>query len=254
MLLGYDPWLLAVVVVAGVAAGFLNTMAGGGSLLTLPALMVLGLPAEVANGSNRLSVVTQSLSGVVLFHREGKLHTGAIGAVLAPTVAGSLLGAVAATRVPGELLKPVLLVTLIAMATLIALRPAAVMREEGEQLSLRERPSGALGLFAAGLYGGFVQAGVGFVLLTVLAGALRYDLVRANALKLVCTLVFGLVALAVFVVADQVEWAAAAVLAASTVVGSQLGVRFAVKVDPKVIRWIVFVCVVATSIAAFARE
>ncbi|HZO16861.1 MAG TPA: sulfite exporter TauE/SafE family protein, partial [Polyangiaceae bacterium] len=100
-----EPWILAVLVLAGLIAGFVNTMAGGGSLLTLPALMLLGLPADIANGTNRLSVLSQSLSGVLLFHKEEKLDRRAIVPVLAPTVSGSLVGAVVASRVPRHILE-----------------------------------------------------------------------------------------------------------------------------------------------------
>jgi uncharacterized membrane protein YfcA len=133
-------------------------------------------------------------------------------------------------------------------------RPAAIVAEENaEPLGIHERPTALLGLFAAGVYGGFVQAGVGFVLLAVLGGILRYDILRANALKLTCTLVFGVAALAIFVVRDQVVWLPATVLAVTTVAGSLLGVRFTLRVDPKVLRAILFATVVATSIAVLLR-
>lgn len=246
-----EPWLIGVLVLAGVAAGFINTMAGGGSLLTLPALMLLGLPANVANGTNRLSVVTQSLSGVFLFHRRGKLETGAIAPVLAPTIVGSLAGAGVAAVAPAWILEPVMLVILVVIALTMALTsPHAVAGDEAPKpFSL----GSWLGMFGAGLYGGFIQAGVGFVLLAVLASGLRYDLVRANALKLVCTSVFGVVALGIFVIAGQVRWLPAAALAVSTVAGSQLGVRFALKVNPKVIRWVIVACVVASCVAVWLR-
>lgn len=247
--------LYAALVGAGVAAGFINTMAGGGSLLTLPALMLLGMPANVANGTNRLAVVAQSLSGVLAFHREDKLHTEAVLPVAAPTILGAIVGAGVAAWSPPEILEPVLLGTMIVMALLMLVRPKMVLADEGEEPGRPWKdPKALAGLFAAGLYGGFVQAGVGFVLLAVLGGVLRYDAVRANALKLVCTLLFGTVALGIFVYADQVVWIPAAVLAAGTVIGSQLGVRFAVKVDPKVLRAIIFVCVLATCIAVLVRE
>ncbi|MFK7984479.1 MAG: sulfite exporter TauE/SafE family protein [Sandaracinaceae bacterium] len=243
----------ALVVVAGVAAGFINTMAGGGSLLTLPALMLLGLPADVANGTNRLAVVTQSASGVFGFHRAGKLETGAVLPVVMPTVLGAAAGAGAAATAPVWLLEPVLLGTMVLMAVVMVVRPRLVMADEDEARP-PGRLAGALGLFFAGLYGGFVQAGVGFVLLAVLGGVLRFDAVRANALKLVCTLTFGVVALGIFLAAGDVEWLPAAVLAVSTVVGSQIGVRFAVKVNPKVLRWILLVAVTASCIAAFLKS
>ncbi len=247
-----DPLGLGLVAVAGIAAGFVNTMAGGGSLLTLPALMLLGLPADVANGTNRLSVVTQSVSGVWLFRRSGKIELKRAGGVLLPTLVGSAVGALVASRVPAAVLEPVLLGTLVTVALLTAFAPNAVA-PEGEQ----PRPvgwRGGLGLFGAGLYGGFIQAGVGFVLLGVLGGLLRYDLVRANALKLVCTAIFGVVALGIFVAAGQVSWVPAVVLAVATVVGSQLGVRFALEVEAKVLRRVVLVAVIASCVAALFRR
>jgi len=237
---------------AGVAAGFINTMAGGGSLLTLPALMLLGMPATDANGTNRLSVVTQSLSGVLAFHREGRLDTKAILPVAGPTIVGAVVGSWVAAISPEEVLKPVLLGTLVLVALLMLVKPKLVSPDGDEP----QRPMSAgamLGLFGAGLYGGFIQAGVGFVLLAVLGGLLRYDAVRGNALKLVCTLLFSLAALAIFVWHDQVRWIPAAVLAVATVIGSQLGVRFAVKANATVLRAVIFVCVAASCVAALLK-
>lgn len=246
--------LYGLLALAGIAAGFINVLAGGGSLLTLPALMLLGMPAGIANGTNRLAVVTQSISGVIAYRRSGKLDTGAIAPVVIPTVLGAACGATAAAWAPEAILEPVLLGTMVVMALVMLVRPKLVAPDETEgPVSWRERPWALVGLFGAGLYGGFVQAGVGFVLLAVLGGTLRFDMVRANALKLVCTSLFGVVALGIFVFADQVEWISATVLALATVAGSQLGVRFAVKASPKILRGIVFVAVLASVIAILLR-
>jgi uncharacterized membrane protein YfcA len=247
--------LYATLVAAGIAAGFINTMAGGGSLLTLPALMLLGLPANVANGTNRVAVVAQSVWGGLAFHKAGKLHTGAVLPIVAPAVLGAIGGATVAAIAPPEVLEPVLLGTMIAMALVMLLKPKLVTAsgEEEPRSAWGHWPSW-LGLFGAGLYGGFVQAGVGFVLLAVLGGLMRYDAVRANALKLVCTLLFGVPALAIFVLADQVEWIPGALLALGTVIGSQLGVRFAIKASPRVLHWIIVVTVIATCVAALLKD
>jgi uncharacterized membrane protein YfcA len=245
--------LYAILFGAGVVSGFVNTIAGGGSLLTLPALMLLGLPANVANGTNRLSVITQSLSGTLMFYRAGKLHTPALGSIALPTFVGAIAGAGVAAIAPADILKPVLLGTMIAMAVLMTLKPVFAV-EEGVEPRSAWQPASLAGLFAAGLYGGFVQAGVGFVLLAVLGGVMRYDTVRANALKLACTLIFGVGALAVFAAAAQIVWIPAAVLAVGTVVGSQLGVKFALKANAKVVRGIILVTVIASCIAAALKE
>ncbi|MGA0242990.1 MAG: TSUP family transporter, partial [Pseudohongiellaceae bacterium] len=96
------------------------------------------------------------------------------------------------------------------------------------------------GLFAAGLYGGFVQAGVGFILLTALAGGLRYDLVRANALKMVCTLAFTLVSVAIFLIFDLIEWMPGLILAGGNMAGAYLMVKIAVRSSQSTLKWALF--------------
>lgn len=250
-----DTWLpLVGVALAGAAAGFLNMFAGGGSMLTLPALMLLGLPADVANGTNRLGMLVFTASGAHAYHQKGALSLGAILPVAAPTVLGALIGARAATAVPQELLGPILLGTMIAMAVLLLLRPAAFTApRDGETLRLRERPSAILALFGAGLYAGFVQAGVGFLMLAILGGLLHYDMVRANALKLGVALFFVAASLGVFVWHGDVRWLPGLVLAAGSVVGARVGVRFATKVQAERFRWIVFAAVVLGCIGAWFK-
>ena len=248
-----DPLALGILLVAGIAAGFVNTMAGGGSMLTLPALMLLGLPADAANGTNRVAVVAQTLAGLAGYQRAGKLDLVALPKLAVPTVLGAALGAYASAElIPKSLLEPVLLGTMLVMAIVMLLRPKT-LAPEGEVRALRSTPVAVVGLFLAGVYGGFVQAGVGLVLLAVLAGTLRYDLVRANALKLALVLVFGAVSLGIFVWAGQVRWIEGGTLAAATMVGAWLGVRFAIRVDPRILRFIVVAAVVTSSVAALAR-
>ena len=115
----------------------------------------------------------------------------------------------------------------------------------------RERPLGALMLFGAGLYGGFVQAGVGFILIAALAAGMRYDLVRTNALKVVCTAAFSVAALAVFVSTGRVEWVSGIILAVGMTIGAFASVRFALKIDQRVIKWTLLVMVCVTSASVF---
>ncbi|ACY16311.1 sulfite exporter TauE/SafE family protein [Haliangium ochraceum] len=250
-----DPLLLyPVLIAAGVAAGMINTVAGGGSMLTLPVLMLLGLPANVANGTNRLSIVTQSVAGVLSFRRSGKLDQPAMLRVITPTVAGAVIGALTAASIPEAVLEYVLLGTMMTMAVLITLVPGLMSAPpEAAPPSRARRLAGTGALFAAGLYGGFIQAGVGFLLLGALSGVLRYDLVRANALKLACAGVFAVAALGIFAFAGQVAWLPAVVLAAATTLGSLLGVRFALNVPQRILRYIVLACVLTTCAAALWR-
>ena len=222
-------------------------------MIVLPALMALGLPADVANGTYRLSIVTQSIAGTAALNRAGKLETTSIVPILIPTILGAVAGALLATWIPRELLKPIMLATMIFMAALIAFRKQTLIPPEGSPLTPGEAPRSLVQLFFAGVYAGFIQAGAGFLLLSVLVGTLRHDLVPANALKLVATLTFGIVALGIFVWAGLVSWTPAIVLAVASIVGARLGVKLMLKVPTEGLRWFVFACVVATCIVAWLR-
>lgn len=238
--------------VLGVVAGFMNTVAGGGSALTVPALMLVGLPVELANGTNRVAVVAQSVAGAHGLASHEQMDAGQVRAVVVPTSVGGLLGAVAAARMPPMVLEPLLLGLLVGMAALLAFRPDALVPPAGTEPRSVDVRSGAA-LFAVGLYGGFAQAGSGFLLLAVLGGLLRHELVRANALKLVCVAVFAFGALVIFAAAGQVDWASGAILAVSTVIGARLGVRFAVRADTRWLRGLLLLAVVLAVGLAWLR-
>jgi uncharacterized membrane protein YfcA len=233
---------IALLAVAGFLAGGINTVAGGGSNLTLPALMMLGIPADLANGTNRISVVLQCIVGLRGYDKHESLDRGALIPILIPTILGGVVGAVAATLIPNLYLKPVLLGTILTMTLIILIEPQVIAPPPGTPtLSPRENRRAWWGLFATGIYGGFVQAGVGFILLGALAGGLRYDLLRANALKTACALAFTAVALAVFVVVGEVLWIPGLVLAMGSMAGAHLAVKVAVKASQNSIKWFLFV-------------
>lgn len=245
---------VTLLVVTGFAAGVINTLAGGGSNLTIPALMLMGLPADVANATNRLGVLLQSVAGVRGFHRHGKLDSTDTWPVLVPNLLGGLIGSLCAAALPVVLLKPLLLGTMLGMSLLILLRPAVVAPPAGTRpIAVRERPGAWVALFCAGIYGGFVQAGVGFVLIAALAGTLRYDLVRTNALKMLCTAAFTLIALVVFVIDDLVLWLPGLMLGASTMAGAALGVRLAIRVRQETLKWFLFLMTLCASAAALLK-
>lgn len=245
------PFFIALLVVTGFIAGIINTMAGGGSNLTLPALMIMGLPADVANATNRVGVMMQSVVGVRGFMAHGKMPTQDLPAILLPIGVGGVIGGLSASYFPESYLKPILLLTMISMSLVILFKPATVIPETSEQaLKVGDSRKAFWLLLFSGWYGGFVQAGVGFILIAAIAGGLRYDLVRSNALKVLATGAFTSVALAIFIWRGQVMWAPGLVLAASTMVGAYIGVKWAMLVSAKFMKWFLFVMTVAASLAA----
>ena len=242
---------IVILVATGFIAGIINTMAGGGSNLTIPALLMMGLPADIANATNRVSVLFQSLTAAKGFKAHGKLDIPDLKKIVSITLIGGLVGAACASYMPATLLKPVLLGAMITMAGIILFKPGVISPPEGTlALGIGESKSSIPMLLLAGFYGGFVQAGVGFILLAAIAGSLRYDLVRANALKIVCTAAFTLLALGIFVVRDQVWWVPGLVLASGSILGAHLAVKITIQISQRALKWFLFIMTLFASAAA----
>lgn len=251
---GWSWTQLAMLGAAGLVGGFVNTLAGGGSLVTLPALLLLGLPADVANATNRVGVLAQSIVAARGLGRDPRLAETSKPRVLVPALAGALAGAWLAARTPPEVLKPILLVTLVAIAGTLLWKPHVLVARAGETpLDPRERRFGVAGLFLIGAWGGFLQVGVGIVLLLFLGGVLRYDLLLGNALKSLLVAALTLVALAVFVLEGQVQWLPGLLMSVAMVAGARLGVRYARARGQDAIRKVLFVAVLASCVAAALR-
>ncbi|ETX12250.1 permease [Marinomonas ushuaiensis DSM 15871] len=247
----YSLFTVTLLIGTGFIAGIINTLAGGGSNLTLPALMVMGMPADIANATNRVGVLLQSISATFGFKKAKKLDNVDILPVLIPSILGGVIGAFCASYAPETWLKPLLLTAMISMTLVMIIRPKLIAPPEGTiPFKVSEKPSAWIVLFLAGIYSGFVQAGVGFVLIAALAGTLRYDLVRTNALKVVCVLGPTVLALIVFIWNDQILWVPGLLLACGTVLGSTLAVKMAIKANPNHLKWFLFIMTVCGSAAA----
>ncbi|MFS6938119.1 sulfite exporter TauE/SafE family protein [Neisseria animaloris] len=247
-------WHYAAIAVLGILASIINILAGGGSNLILPLLMAFGVPPDIANASNRVGIFFQSLTGIKGFRNAGALPTHDLRGILLPMIFGGLAGSVLASVLPNQILKPALLVCILGVATLTFLKPQLLLPPQNvQERKVSDTHGAAVLLFAVGIYGGFVQASTAFILLPVLAGVLQYNLLRANALKLVCTLAFTVVALAVFIVQGQIWWDVGLVLAAGNILGSMIGVKIALKLSPNTLRTILFVMTVVAVAAAFLK-
>lgn len=234
-------WHYLIIALLGITASIINMMAGGGSNLVLPLLMMFGLPPDIANGSNRVGIFFQSLAGIRSFYRADRLPTHDLRQILLPTVIGGLVGAGLASVLPNTVLKPALLASVLAVAALTFFKPNLLIVPEGAVPKTVAATRGARALlFLTGVYGGFVQASAGFLLLPLMTGLLHYDLMRANALKILCTLVFTTVSLLVFMSQGKIWWNVALVLAAGNTIGSIIGVRISLRLNPKIIRWVLF--------------
>jgi len=230
-----------LLIVGGAIAGWINAVAGGGSILTVPLLVLAGVPGNDANGSNRVGILTSNLAAAVSFRRLGIDGLSHASKVLVPVVAGSLIGSTAIGRLTDESFETVFGLLMIPLIVLSIRTPQ--VREDGPSWS---RSTTLVVFFLIGVYGGAIQAGVGLVLLAALTRA-GFDLVTANNIKVVVTLTVTAVALPVFIFNGQVAWGPALVLAAGFTAGGWLGARSAVRGGERLIR---AVMLVATAVLA----
>jgi len=249
--MNHNALLLAAVPIAGFVAGFINTLAGTGSLITLPVLILLGLPATVANGTNRLGVLMQNIVAVATFRNRGALDIAGSWKLVLPAVVGSVLGARLAVDIDQQMMRNVIGVLMLVMLAIMMFKPERWIAEHASPRAPRLAVEVPL-FFAIGVYGGFLQAGVGIFLLAALVLGAGFNLVGANAVKNLIVLAVTVVAIPVFVLHDQVQWTLGLLLGAGQAAGAWFAARIALKRGAGFVRIFVIATVSLSAIALFA--
>jgi uncharacterized membrane protein YfcA len=223
-----EIWQLALLTGAGVAAGFLNVMAGGGSLLSVPVMLFLGLPGPVANGTNRISIIAQNIVAVRTFFRRGFSDFRLSLSLAAVALPGAVLGALVGVQLDGAWFDRVLAAIMLAVLILMQL-PSGARPGESLPLTRGRLIAGHALMFLAGCWGGFIQIGVGFILMPILHRVMGLDLVRTNMHKVFIALSYNVAALAIFASAVSIHWVFGVALAAGNALGGYLGAHFSVR-------------------------
>ncbi len=225
---------LAALFVVGLAVGFINILAGGGSLLSLPVLIYFGLPTAVANGTNRIAIIMQNLTGSFRFYKF-KVIPWRLAIFAAITgIIGAAIGANFAVDVPDAVFKRLLGGVMIFVLIIIALDPSKHILARSQNLQGWGKVWFALAFLGVGFWVGFIQAGVGFIVITVglFAG---FDLIKTNALKILLIFFFTIIALAIFIWHGQVDYTYGFTMGIGNSIGAWWGSKAAVK---KGHRWI----------------
>ncbi len=249
--LGPAEFLLFVV--GGIATGIINTLAGSGSLITLPIFVFLcGLPAPLANGTNRIGVAIQTLIGIRGFQKMGTTPFAGSSWLAAPAILGAVVGSRIAVELNEKWMNYALGGLMIFMFFVLILKPERWIRETVADTRRNKHPLTVLAFFLIGVYGGFIQAGVGIFLLAALVLISRYSLRAANGIKLLIVFAFSVPALFVFFWYGQVHLGYGLLMAVFQGIGAWLGVRFAARV-PNANVWIyrLLIAIVALSAVKF---
>ncbi len=244
-----DEWYHYVLLIAvGFAVGFINTVAGGGSLLSLPVLIFLGLPPSVANGTNRVAIVFQTALATAGFKSKG-VSTFPFNIYLGlSALIGAIIGAYIAVDIKGETFNKILAIIMIVVVLIIVFKPKLTLEGLQERITGKYLWIGIIAFFFFGIYGGFINAGLGFIMILFLHYVNKMTLVRSNATKVAVVFIYTLAALAVFVLNDKVNWKIGLILALGNGSGAWLASRVSVNKGDGFIKIFLVVMVVAMSI------
>lgn len=231
-----ELWHVPVLAAGGFLCGIINALAGGGSFVTLPLLMMIGLPPQIANATNRVAITLQCLAGTATYHKHKVLLWGHLARIAIPTVMGSVLGAYLSVEVDETIFRRIAAVLFVFMIATVFINPKKWAKKD----SIGEIKAIYLPLyFLMGIYGGFLQAGLGTLLISSFVIIGGYDVVRGNALKFALAFTFTLGALLVFTGMGQVQWIPGLSLAIGTITGGIVGAKIVIKDGARWVRWVV---------------
>jgi uncharacterized membrane protein YfcA len=242
----YD-WIVLIII--GLFAGALNTIAGGGSLITLPFLIFLGLPSTIANGTNRIAILFQTATAVSGFKSKGIMTFPFSLYIGTSALLGSIIGAQIAIDIKGETFNKILSLVMVVVVLLIVFKKKAHSIED-----LAERTTGkplwisVIIFFFIGIYGGFINAGIGFIMLLVLPIVNKLSLVKSNATKVTVAFIYTSVAVLIFILNDKINWKYGLILAVGNSLGAWIASRYSVKKGDSFIKTALLIIVSAMSL------
>jgi uncharacterized membrane protein YfcA len=238
--------IITILLSSGLLVGFTNTLAGGGSAISLTIFMALGLPAPMANGTNRVAIFMQNLSSTATFTTKKQIDWASGWRLSIPTVLGVVVGSqIAATQISDSVFRTCLAVVMVTVL-FFTLFSGKLFKGGGEQIGTIRWWHYAL-FFAIGAYNGFIFVGTGYLILLVAMGFLRLDIVRSNILKNLVILISMLFSLSVFVLNGNVNWTYGLIHGVGNMVGAFLASHYAIGWGVKFLRWfmvgVVVVCI-----------
>lgn len=236
-------WLISIITLTfvGVLMGGLNTLAGGGSLITLPLLIFMGLDGPTANGTNRLSIVAQSFFAIQGYRSKG-VSTYPYNLWLGfAALAGAIPGAFIAVSINPDVFNKVLAIIMLVVIGTLVYNPFAKGTPAVERLGKGRLITSLVAVFCIGLYIGFIQAGAGIMVIMLMVLVHRFSLVKANHIKIWVTLLANGMAMAIFVYKGLVQWDFALALSAGSALGGWLSSRFAIDKGDRFVRPVLIV-------------
>lgn len=232
-----EPWQLLLLGLVGGVAGFLNVMAGGGSLLTVPVMLFMGIPAPVANGTNRIAILAQNVTASITFLRRGYSDFRLSLSLAAVSIPGAVAGALVGVHLDGVWFNRTIAAIMLGVMLVMWLdRGNTDQRAAGTAPSRKQLWWGHLLMVGVGFYGGFIQLGVGFIIMPVLHRVMGFDLVHTNMHKVFIIGCYTAAALLVFATQVEMLWLVGLVLAVGNSTGGWLAARVQIKQGESIVK------------------
>jgi uncharacterized protein len=230
---------IIALIISGLAVGFINTLAGGGSVISLSVLMLMGLPAPVANGTNRIAVTIQTLTAATVFKRKNVLDLRKGTLLGIPSAIGSLIGAYIAVDVNEAIFEKAFAVIMLIMLIFVFYDPDKFIYGNPEKLGKKVNWIQVIIFFFIGIYGGFIHVGIGYFLLAALMLNVGYDLVKANAVKVLIVLMYMPFSFLIFMWKSDIDWTAGLIMTIGSVIGAYIASHLAVKKGIVFVKWVI---------------
>jgi hypothetical protein len=238
---------IILLAITGLAAGFINVNAGGGSTITLPALIFLGLDSTVANGTNRVGILFQNVFAVQSFRNQAVHHTRESLKLSAATLPGAILGAFFSIQISDVWFERLLAIIMVGIVITMLIPQKKVFYERTTPHP-QHRFAGMVGLFFIGFYGGFIQVGVGFLLMAVLYHVLKLNLVYVNMHKVFIVAIYTIPAVIIFSLSGNIHWMYGLILGIGNAIGAWWGAKIQVKGGETLIKAILAVAILMMAI------
>ncbi len=229
--------IITILISIGFIVGFINTLAGSGSVLNLSLFDMLGLPISIANGTLRLGVIFQTLVASLNYRKHKVLDLKTAISISIPSVIGSICGAIISVKLEEDLLKTIIAVMLLILLIPLCIKPQKWL--EGQEGLFKDKPSilQYVIFFIIGFYGGFIHIGVGIFLLSALVLVTGFDLVKANAIKVFIVLLYSPFALFIFMLSGNIDYKIGLISAIGNVTGGYFASKLSINIGSGFIRW-----------------
>ncbi|NQZ77817.1 MAG: sulfite exporter TauE/SafE family protein [Ekhidna sp.] len=236
-----------ILVLSGAFAGFVNSIAGGGSLLIMPLLIFMGLPSAEANGTNRVAIFVQNIFSVAGYRSKGVSAFPFAFYVAIPAIIGAIIGSNIAVDIGDQVFNRILAIVMLIVMGISIFKPS-INVDPKELITRKKTWTSVITFFFLGIYGGFIQAGIGFLIIASLTTIHGFNMAKTNSIKVFVILCYTAAAVVVFYLENKIRWEYGLTLAFGNSIGAWIGSRWSVGKSDRLIRMILLVMVIVLSI------